>query len=243
MTVRKVKLSDLRENWEIYPRAAFSTQWVATLVQALEDGAGMPPPVVARGSLQIVDGWHRVRALRKYLGSGAEVDADVRVFKSQADMLRAAVELNGPASRNALPLTAADLQKAAERMEAEGFPVAEIAGMLAMPEERVRVILVPPVPQQPASPEAQAWAAQAQETARRRQGDRPDPGGGGDGRGPAFWAHLGHVRNAVTAVRAVQKTVEAGGAEVRDAEYQAALGELLAAMESLSAVVAGAPAA
>lgn len=252
MTLRRVKLSDLNtEDWSIYPRSTFSSHWVSTLMQSLEDGANLPPPVVARAGMRVVDGWHRVAALRKFLGKEAEIEADVRTYKSSAAAMRAAVELNDPETRNALPLTAKDRETAMGRMEEAGIPVAEIAASLHMPEQRIRVILAPALEERPATSEnARKWAEKAQENARRQEEERQEEAAqqeqaaGGEvvkvpGRGPAFWARLGHVRNAVVALKTVQKTVTRGGQEMEDPEYQKALGELGAAMEALQEAITG----
>lgn len=141
MPVRKVKLAELVEDWDIYPRHNYDSGYVRQLADALAAGETLPPPVVARKGMRIVDGWHRVRAYRRHLGAGAEIDADVRSYSSEADIVRDAVRLN---SKHGRKLDEQDKARSALLLERHGVVIEEIKVILSMPVEKIRTITASP---------------------------------------------------------------------------------------------------
>lgn len=141
MTVRTVKLAELVEDWDIYPRHDYDSAYVRVLADALAEGAKPPPPVVDRKGMRIVDGWHRVRAWRRHLGSGGEIKADVKHYTSEADVVRDAVKLNAHHGRK---LDAQDRARSALLLERHGVVIDEITVILQMPAEKVRIITASP---------------------------------------------------------------------------------------------------
>jgi len=149
MPVRKVRLAELVEDWDIYPRHSYDSGYVRSITDALVSGVpypgvppdGIPPIVVARKGMRIVDGWHRARALRRHLGAGAEVDADVRSYPSEADVIRDAVRLNAHHGRK---LDEQDKARSALLLERHGVVVEEIMVILSMPAEKIRTITASP---------------------------------------------------------------------------------------------------
>lgn len=141
MPVQEVRLADLVEDWDIYPRHNFDVSWVRRMVDALETGSKLPPPVVARRGMRIVDGWHRVKAYRKFLGVGASIQADVRSYKSEADIVKDAVAFNSDHGRK---LDAQDTARSALLLERHGVVISDISVILRMPEEKIRRITIDP---------------------------------------------------------------------------------------------------
>jgi hypothetical protein len=221
MAVKKVKLAELIEDWDLYPRQTFSSQWVLDLVDRLEEGATLPPPVIDRKGMRIVDGWHRVKALRKFLGSGAEIDADVRTYKSDADAVKDAVQLNDPEGRG-LPLDRASRDRAVVLLERHGVTVQEISGIVRMPEQKVRVILLPPRQKPETSEQARDLAEKARENAARGQAaaGQAAPGGGG----PAGSAESSRGWWIAASCRALIQALEKG--DVTSASDQRSVGAL-----------------
>jgi ParB-like chromosome segregation protein Spo0J len=72
---------------------------VADLVRALVAGATLPPPVVNKDTMQIVDGVHRTRAHARVFGDESKIDVDVRAYKNKAAMFEEAVLLNSAHGR------------------------------------------------------------------------------------------------------------------------------------------------
>jgi len=183
MPIERIKLAVLVEDWDIYPRQQFDSSWVTTLYEQLQEGVILPPPVVARSGMRIVDGWHRVRAYRKYLGSGAEIDVDLRAYKSEADIVKDAWTLNDPEGRG-LPLKRKDRERAVALLERHGVTVDEISVVLRMPEEKVRIIVMPPRPQ---TAETSQDAKDFAEKARKNAESRQEPGDGAADPSKFWW--------------------------------------------------------
>lgn len=141
MAVRKVKLAELVEDWDIYPRHNYDSGYVRQLADVLAAGETLPPPVVARKGMRIVDGWHRVRAYRRHLGAGGEIDADVRSYSTEADVVRDAVKLNAKHGRK---LDEQDKARSALLLERHGIVIEEIKVILSMPVEKIRTITASP---------------------------------------------------------------------------------------------------
>lgn len=160
MTKATVKLSELIEDFDIYPRHSVDTSYVSDLARAIQAGDQLPLVRVDKKTKRIVDGFHRTRAWRKVLGRGGEVEVDLRTYASEQDLLKEAIELN---AKNGRKLDQQDRSRSALLLERHGVTVKEIAVVLHTTEKRVqelinvRVVLVKP-PQgapdeKPAAPE------------------------------------------------------------------------------------------
>jgi hypothetical protein len=151
MTKTTVKLSELIEDFDIYPRHSVDSSWVSDLARAIQAGDELPLVRVDKKTKRIVDGFHRSRAWRKVLGRGGEIEVDLRTYASEQDLLKEAIELN---AKNGRKLDQQDRSRSALLLERHGVTVKEIAVVLHTTEQRVqelinvRVVLVRP-PQEP----------------------------------------------------------------------------------------------
>lgn len=132
MTVQTVALAALIEDMSIYPRHAVDGTYVGQLVEAISAGATLPPPLIEKGTMRIVDGWHRVRAARRVLGADGSLRVDVRRFDSPPDVVRAAVEANMTHGRK---LDHVDRVRCAMLLGEAGFTRQTVALTLRMREE------------------------------------------------------------------------------------------------------------
>lgn len=132
------RLSELEEDPDIYPRGNVSNMHVADLLYALEAGATLPPPVVDTKSRKIVDGFHRVRALRRWHGTDeAEITVDFQDYADDVAMLLESARLN---ARHGLPLQRLDQTHVAIKARKFGAADDEIASALGVtPERLVRI--------------------------------------------------------------------------------------------------------
>lgn len=97
MEVGKVKLLDLVEDFEVYPRAAVSPENVDSLVDAIRAGAELPKLVVEKSTLKIVDGLHRSRAYKKFfapLDPNLIIEVEFREYPSRKELFLDAIKLN-----------------------------------------------------------------------------------------------------------------------------------------------------
>lgn len=140
MSSKAVPLSSLVEDLDaLYPRHAIDSAHVSALARALQTGAKLPVIVVDKKSLRIIDGLHRKRAYQRVMGPQAEIEVDLRAFASEADMVRAAVELNATHGRR---LDAQDMTKCALMLERHGLKREQIALTLHTTEPHVERLLV-----------------------------------------------------------------------------------------------------
>ena len=149
MTKATVKLSELIEDFDIYPRHSVDSAYVSELARAIQAGVMLPLARVDKKTKRIVDGFHRVRAWRKVLGRGDEIEVDLRSYASEQDLLKEAIELNAAHGRK---LDQQDRSRSALLLERHGVTVKEISVVLRTTEQRVqelinvRVVLVKPPP-------------------------------------------------------------------------------------------------
>lgn len=137
--IETVLLTDLIEDLSVYPRGSVSQVHVADLAYALDGGAVLPPLVIDRATKKIVDGFHRIRAQRKHLGTDASIEADVRDFAGDTAMLLESARLNSP---HGLPLGRYDQRIFAIKAKQLGADDGEIASALGVTPARLLAITV-----------------------------------------------------------------------------------------------------
>lgn len=136
---KRMKLSKLVEDYDIYPRNRIDEHHVLDLVRALQAGVELPPIVVEASSGRIVDGFHRARAWRRHLGEDGTVTVDARSYDSEAVLFADAARLNAGHGRK---LERQDQVRVVVRARELGIGDAEIAAVLAIPADRVSVLAV-----------------------------------------------------------------------------------------------------
>lgn len=94
MGLEKYPASLLVEDTALYPRERVDNFNVNQLAEGYRAGATVPPPLVAREGLFVIDGWHRRRAFMKVFGDDVPMEIEVRDFKDRAEMFLEAVRLN-----------------------------------------------------------------------------------------------------------------------------------------------------
>jgi len=134
MAIKQLRICDLVEDMEIYPRHAVDDAHVASLSRALESGETFPPIVADRKSKRIVDGWHRVRAYKRIVGPEAVIDVDLRSYANEGTLLLDAVSLNSSHGRR---LDVIDQARVVVMLERAGVEQDKIAVSLHVPEAHV----------------------------------------------------------------------------------------------------------
>lgn len=137
MTLVDIRVADLVEDLDLYPRTDVSSVHVSTLAAAIESGAALPPPVADRKSKRLTDGFHRRRAYLKVLGPDAVIQVRLEDYTSEAEMYRAAVAYN---VTHGLPLQSFEKQKIALRLRDAGEDDESIAAVLQMTPARIEKI-------------------------------------------------------------------------------------------------------
>lgn len=122
----------------VYPRHSVDGSHVAELARAIVAGNDIPPIVVDKPSLRIVDGVHRMQAWTRVLGRGGEVEVEYRTYPDDTALFLDAISLN---SAHARKLDAQDRVRCALLLETQGVTIPGIASALHTTEVRVRELV------------------------------------------------------------------------------------------------------
>ena len=129
-----MKVSELLLDYELYPRDRIEPFNVVQMAEALRAGRTLPPVIVDRKSLRVVDGFHRVRAYQRLYGLDAEIPVELRDYKDDAEIFRDAVRLNADHGRQ---LSSYDRARCIAKAEALKLEPEAISSMLNMTLERI----------------------------------------------------------------------------------------------------------
>jgi hypothetical protein len=132
--MKTVPISELVEDFSIYPRFSVDQQHVTHLADVLLAGKKLPPILVDKKSKRIVDGIHRKRAYQRAFGDNARVPVLERVFASEKEMVKEAARANAAHGRR---MTSIDFVRVILRCEELEIPTEEIAEILQLTVERV----------------------------------------------------------------------------------------------------------
>lgn len=91
---KDIALASLVEDERIYPRNHMDDMHVADLVRAIAAGSTLPPIIAEESTLRVVDGIHRLHALRKFFGDETIQPVELRTYDSDAALFLEAVALN-----------------------------------------------------------------------------------------------------------------------------------------------------
>jgi hypothetical protein len=136
------KLSDLVEDFDLYPRNSVDSGHISDLLRAINSGAALPPPIVCAKTGVIIDGFHRSRAWRRFLGPDGEIEVDARNYKNKRAMFLEAVELNSAHGRKLDRHDQARIVNLAERMRIGKSVIAVKLHVTEPAIERLRVRVV-----------------------------------------------------------------------------------------------------
>lgn len=125
--MRKMKLSDLVFDYDLYPRTAVNDQTVRQMLVAYQAGAKFPPFVIDKRSKRVIDGFHRAQMYERADGEDAEVEVVEKTYKDDAAMYRDAIEYNAKHGR---PLSTCDRVHCIVRAEELGIELEQIAATL-----------------------------------------------------------------------------------------------------------------
>ena len=131
--MRKMKATEPIIDFGIYPRMETDTNHIRYLQIAHEGGAKLPPIVVDKKSLRIVDGIHRTKMYRR-IDKNMEIEVIEKDYKSDVEMFADAIRLNAHHGRNLSPF---DRTHCILRAEELGLTVEETAAALSMTVEAV----------------------------------------------------------------------------------------------------------
>ena len=97
---KQMSISELILDENLYPRHKISSYNVSMMVEALQAGAKMPPIVVDAKTHKVIDGYHRVYAVKRIHGGSAKISVELRQYVNEKEMFRDAVRLNSKHGQN-----------------------------------------------------------------------------------------------------------------------------------------------
>lgn len=130
----KIKLTEIVEDFDLYPRGDVDSQHVSHIADAIEAGADIPKILLCEKTHRIVDGFHRKRAWQRVLGVDGEIEVLTKHYKTEAELFLEAMRLNAGHGRN---LSSYDRTIAIEKAIRFDIDPAQIASALNLKVERV----------------------------------------------------------------------------------------------------------
>ena len=137
-TIAKVKAIELVFDWNLWPRHAvqrLDSTNIASMKEALKAGFTLPPPVVSKSDMRIVDGFHRVRSYLSLYGDDADIEVELREYKDDCAMFLEAGALNATQGLKLSPQDRAHFIIKCRKMK---IPPKAIAVALHMDPERMQ---------------------------------------------------------------------------------------------------------
>lgn len=135
---RKVKASELIEDFSIYPRNCVFDGHVYDLAESIRSGAAMPPCVADAKTLRLTDGFHRRRAWVRVYGDDAEIETMLVGFSTEADMVCDSIARNAAHGRR---LTTADIARCATLGKKFRISRERLSGLLHVTRDRLTEIV------------------------------------------------------------------------------------------------------
>ena len=131
----KLALAKMVYDPGLYPRQTVDSVNVRRMVEALQAGEELPPILLDKQTLRIVDGVHRWYAYKRFYGDDStEVPVVLKAYASESAIYLDMIALN---SRHGLPLEPQDQAKVLLTARELGIEPEEIARAMAMPVERL----------------------------------------------------------------------------------------------------------
>ena len=129
-----VKISDLTFDRELYPRVKTSWLTAYQYAQAMKSGSVFPPIVAGKfkGKLYVVDGWHRVEAVR-LLGE-EYIEAIVKSYDSEAELFADAVRCNSVHGRQ---LSVQEKARIIDKLQSYNFTLEQISEIVKVPVDQI----------------------------------------------------------------------------------------------------------
>lgn len=135
----KLKADTLIRDYTLYPRAQIDDQHAREIKHAMDAGHEMPPILVDKASLRVVDGFHRLEAFLRKEGADQSISALVKEYESDAAIFEDAIRLN---AAHGQALSTYDKTRAAVRGDELGLSRDQISVALNVTRERLDKFLV-----------------------------------------------------------------------------------------------------
>lgn len=139
--IKKVKAVSLILDWNLWPRhesGDLDSTNLKRMKVALTANIELPPVIADKKSLRIIDGFHRVTAYLSVFGDDADIMADFRQYKNDAEMFVDSARFN---SAHGLPLSPKDRAHTILKARKFKIPMPIIAEAIGMSKEQAKAFL------------------------------------------------------------------------------------------------------
>jgi len=138
MGTKKVKAIELVFDWNLWPRQSIgvldSTN-IRQMKESLQAGFRLPPVIVNKADLRIIDGFHRTKATLSVFGDEAEIETELREYADEAAMVLDAGALNAAQGLKLSPKDRAHFILKCRKLK---IPPAAIASVLRIDEGKMK---------------------------------------------------------------------------------------------------------
>lgn len=97
--MKKVLLSELILDYNLYPRSQVDSQHVHNITEAILAENKMPPVIADEKSMRVVDGFHRITAMKRIEGETAKIEVIFKKYASDAEIFTDAMKYNADHGR------------------------------------------------------------------------------------------------------------------------------------------------
>lgn len=166
-----MRLSKLVLDNSLYPRQKVDPEHVAQLLEAYRAGAKIPPIIVDADRNIVIDGRHRLLALREHLGTDGEIKVEVRRYANIRQMFLESIDST---SKHGLRFNQSDVDHLVRRAVELRIDPELLASALSMTKEKVSEMMLAPAPRPSNGMQPTGIAARlAREASAARFGGRP----------------------------------------------------------------------
>lgn len=140
MKTMKVKVAELILDWNLWPRnkaESLDSTNVNRMKEALLAGIQLPPIIVNKKDLRVVDGFHRTRAYQSVYGDNFEIEVEPKEYANDADMFEASGRIN---SHHGLPMSPQDIVHFCIKARKYKMTIPKIAEILSMQVSSLKVL-------------------------------------------------------------------------------------------------------
>lgn len=127
--MKEERISNIVFDASVYPRLSVDSDHVFNICESIKAGCQLPSIVVCEKTLRIVDGVHRLEALKRIIGSGGFITVIAKKYDDDSEMFCDAMRYNAKHGRN---LSGDDRRHAAQLAAKLEIDIDRIAGSLSI---------------------------------------------------------------------------------------------------------------
>jgi len=137
--IKKIKATKMVKDYNLYPRQSVDAYHVREIRNALQAGHSLPPIILDKASLRVVDGFHRLAAYQQEYGPDVEIPCALKEYANEGEIFSDALRLN---SEHGRALTVYDKARAVGIGDNLGLSRDTLSGVLHITKDRIEKLLL-----------------------------------------------------------------------------------------------------